>query len=504
MARLRVPASPTRSPTKKQGKSNAARSVREIDMKNEQTYTMNSALSIQGTEKNNGIDMRVWEEWGAMIRADIEEWVNGEDGEDGCEPYVDHTVPCSSSVTESLDSDTMAALDEYVNGEDECGDMVWRGTLVGQKELECSKLPKALDSATKLVLKNWINEESEDEHVSRQGHYDYLQYNGPSEVEPSNVVHNIENNLTGLSEDVVPEQKATETSIFTSTLRNVCLTRGSGIRPRTRPIAGTETRDFAFDPFTDADSDDNDDIGTICRKINSKLSKHSYFSFIGDIQHGEQKNSSTTPPNSIARRSPSFSPQEATDIPYPFVSPPRSKTAPRRCSNQEPRITLIACADSSPLPPEMLRRKSISPFSPLQRTNTLSFGRNPCYDPGFPGHSPCATHEEGWYGRSADDALEMMRERFEILHYADEDTGYVKEWKKAKEELGMGMVMVMMHGGSRLRWVEGINEDGLEKGSNFEEDVGDECFEDEVEVTSSKNEPLKVSLVAQIAGITAD
>ena len=97
-----------------------------------------------------------------------------------------------------------------------------------------------------------------------------------------------------------------------------------------------------------------------------------------------------------------------------------------------------------------------------------------------------------------------MRERFEILHCADENTGYVEEWKKAKEELGLGTVMVMMHGGSRLRWVEGVNEDGLETGSNFEEDVGDGHFEYEVEATSSKNKPLKVSLVAHIAGITAD
>ena len=102
-------------------------------MKNEQTYTMNSALSIQGMGNNDGIDMRLCEGSGTMIRAGIEEWVNGGDGEDGCEAYVDHTEPCSSSVTEPLDSDTMAALDEYVNGEDECGYVVWRGTLIGQK-----------------------------------------------------------------------------------------------------------------------------------------------------------------------------------------------------------------------------------------------------------------------------------------------------------------------------------------------------------------------------------
>jgi hypothetical protein len=76
--------------------------------------------------------------------------------------------------------------------------------------------------------------------------------------------------------------------------------------------------------------------------------------------------------------------------------------------------------------------------------------RNSCYDPTFPGHSPCTTHEQRAYGKSAIAAIKLLRRRFEAEHDATGDGAWYREWIVAKGESGIP-AGALMHGGSMLR-----------------------------------------------------
>ena len=297
------------------------------------------------------------------------------------------------------------------------------------------------------------------------------------EVSAAETKADMEEELTTLSKHVAVKRKrkATKEPATSQTLPKAPPIRGPSIPSLAHLIESTDRHSYAFDLSADTDSEDEEDIGSICQNIESKLTK--YNSSVIDVEYEEHKNPPTTPPiiNSTTvatRRSPSISPP----------SPPSLKIP---------------------------RHRSIIPYYPpsssRQRAANFNFRRNPCYDPNFPGHSPCATHEEGWYGRSADDALEVTRKRFAVLHFESANTGHVRSRQDRKMEIGMdmrvGAEMAMLYGESRLRLAVGVDEeeeeefgdagqgrgsslpavehrsgwhgDGLEGGGNIEEDVED-------------------------------
>ncbi|EAT84001.2 hypothetical protein SNOG_08833 [Parastagonospora nodorum SN15] len=94
---------------------------------------------------------------------------------------------------------------------------------------------------------------------------------------------------------------------------------------------------------------------------------------------------------------------------------------------------------------------------------------SPCYDPTFPGHSPCATHEQLAYGKSAIAAIKLLRRRFEAEHDATGDGAWYREWIVEKGESGIP-AGALMHGGSMLRYeIMCEDEEELENDEHYDE-----------------------------------
>ena len=97
------------------------------------------------------------------------------------------------------------------------------------------------------------------------------------------------------------------------------------------------------------------------------------------------------------------------------------------------------------------------------------FIRGYCYDPGFPGHSPCATHLPGGKGKSSDVAVRVTQDRFMDSHYKTTPMRRYKDWCTLKYEFGQEMV----HGPSDLRLVKAIddNEEEVQAGVEWEDEA---------------------------------
>lgn len=173
----------------------------------------------------------------------------------------------------------------------------------------------------------------------------------------------------------------------------------------------------------------------------------------------------------IPSKSPLSSP--ASISPDNDTSPEVARTLPLMRSRDGPSLAaLIAAADASIFPDEDDYPDTASDHSneeaPLiqytySTTPTSLFWR-PCYDPTFPGHSPCDTHQQHPYGRSADAALRVLRRRFEALHDVTGDGAWYREYILQKGETGNQQTMV--HGGSALR-----NEVTHEEEDEYDESV---------------------------------
>jgi hypothetical protein len=184
------------------------------------------------------------------------------------------------------------------------------------------------------------------------------------------------------------------------------------------------------DADSDLDSDSEDDEIDLNQKI-----KHAISSFAKKVaEYEDDEHTTTVPPTNdyLGRRPYLLSSLEAIDIPYPGKS--KQKFGLRRHSGVRSLAYLITHAgDTSYSPDQNDHSPSRLPF-PVSSPSQSSF------------LSPNA----GNWHLSADDALDMLRERFRKTHYAGGGTGCCcREWLDAKFELGCRMV----HGPSLLRFV---------------------------------------------------
>jgi hypothetical protein len=195
---------------------------------------------------------------------------------------------------------------------------------------------------------------------------------------------------------------------------------------------------------------------------------------------------SPTTPNRYPPSSPaSVSPDNDT-------SPEVARTSTLMCTRDGPSLAaLIAAADASEFSSDEDNSDTASDHSddesPLVQytyaTTPKLLVRRQCLDPDFPGHSPCVTHQQRTYGRSADAAIKVLRRRFEAVHHVTGDGSWYREYILHKGE-GSGETLGMVYGGSGLR-----NEVSLE-----EEDVHDESgFFFELDEQELENENILVS-----------
>jgi hypothetical protein len=239
-------------------------------------------------------------------------------------------------------------------------------------------------------------------------------------------------------------------------------------------LAMARARLMQDDSESDSGSDSGSDIKDLHimkRKIEFAVAKTNE-----GTQDEDDESSPRTPPYAAiaARHSPSISPPSAIDITFVRPASRRSGSALRRHSGTESLASLIARAaefssspEASPSPPSVHSSPLASP-SPTP-SPTFKFNRGPYYDPDFPGHSPCATrNEDSFFGRSAADAVEILLDRFEVIHYTPNTSNYTRNWYDAKYEMGTDMVQ----GPSRLREV--VNAEEVEDAvSTSEEDMMD-------------------------------
>ncbi|KAH3973493.1 hypothetical protein HBI25_079710 [Parastagonospora nodorum] len=137
--------------------------------------------------------------------------------------------------------------------------------------------------------------------------------------------------------------------------------------------------------------------------------------------------------------------------------------------------------------PPLVRYKYINTPEPI------SLG--PCYDPTFPRHSPCATHEQLAYGKSAIAAIKLLRRRFEAEHDATGDGAWYREWIVEKGESGIP-AGALMHGGSMLRYeIMYEDEEELENDEHYDEssflyELDEDDLQSEEEVSLEVNGEL--------------
>ncbi|KAH7088709.1 hypothetical protein FB567DRAFT_627288 [Paraphoma chrysanthemicola] len=214
------------------------------------------------------------------------------------------------------------------------------------------------------------------------------------------------------------------------------------------------------------------------------------------------KTSPTTPEYSPLAVSPRTSPDDDTS---PEVA--RASLLPRSKGSTS-LAALIAAASNSPdhfpsSPSDDPDSDSESDTDISSETNTPSSlhktttsRRRPCYDPTFPGHAPCATHRMRIFGRSHIAATQLLRDQFETKFAATGYVGWYRAWVEVKREMmeqGFNGKMVMVHGGSGLRFEIGVEdeeeEDVLDDGAvNAEEEL--EVMWDEVDGCDSRSESL--------------
>ncbi|KAI4650685.1 hypothetical protein J4E93_003042 [Alternaria ventricosa] len=235
--------------------------------------------------------------------------------------------------------------------------------------------------------------------------------------------------------EVSTELKDTKHGLGTETPHQARLVRAHSAPSLAQCIANASIDSAGSD--TDPDSED-DDIDLELRIENALSSFAKKVEELEDVAGAL----SITPPSrtySDARSSTSAPPKDI-DIPYPCG--PNQNSRLRRHSGYCSLASLIAHAEDT-------RAPSCSSLSSclIPPGTTYNVVRKPCYDPDFEGHSPCATHDEGSWGLSADDALDMLQERFRITHCAGDGTGFDRrEWLEYKLETGRSMV----HGPSLL------------------------------------------------------
>ncbi|KAH4406856.1 hypothetical protein HBI81_139020 [Parastagonospora nodorum] len=137
--------------------------------------------------------------------------------------------------------------------------------------------------------------------------------------------------------------------------------------------------------------------------------------------------------------------------------------------------------------PPLVRYKYINTPEPI------SLG--PCYDPTFPRHSPCATHEQLAYGKSAIAAIKLLRRRFEAEHDATGDGAWYREWIVEKGESGIP-AGALMHGGSMLRYeIMYEDEEELENDEHYDEssflyELDEDDLQSEEEVSLESSSPF--------------
>ena len=274
-----------------------------------------------------------------------------------------------------------------------------------------------LDEDMKTDLGEYINED-EDADRSWRGVCDFMQ-------------------KIPTSKAVAPTEFKDKNILDTETPHQARLMRAQSPPSLARCIANA-----SFDSAgSETDSDSEDDDTDLELKIENAIS-----SFARKVEELEDVAGalSITPPGRTYcdARSSTLAPPKNIDIPYPCG--PKRNSRLRRHSGYRSLASLIAHAEDS-------RAPSCSSLSscPIPTDTTYNVVRKPCYDPKFEGHSPCATHDKGIWRLSADDALNMLQERFRITHCAGDGTGFdCREWLEYKLDTGCSMV----HGPSLLRF----------------------------------------------------
>ncbi|KAI4618951.1 hypothetical protein J4E83_005902 [Alternaria metachromatica] len=278
-----------------------------------------------------------------------------------------------------------------------------------------------LDENMKTDLGEYINED-EDADRSWRGVCDFMQ-------------------KIPTSKAVAPTEFEDGNILDTETPHQARLMRAQSAPSLARCIANA-----SFDSAgSETDSDSEDDDMDLELKIENALS-----SFARKVEELEDVAGalSITPPGRTCcdARSSTLSPPKDIDIPYPCG--PKHNSRIRRHNGDRSLASLIAHTEDRRTPSCSSPSASRS-SCPLPTGTTYSVVRKPCYDPILEGHSPCATHDDGSCGLSADDALGMLQERFRTAHCAGHGTGFhCREWLEYKLETGCSRV----YGPSLLRF----------------------------------------------------
>jgi hypothetical protein len=209
--------------------------------------------------------------------------------------------------------------------------------------------------------------------------------------------------------------------------------------------------------------------------------------------------SPTTPKKSPPSSPTSISPDKDTS---PEVA--RTLTLMRTCDGPS-LAALIAAADTSEFSSDEDNSDTTSDHSddesPLVQyayaTTSTPLVRRPCHDPDFPGHSPCVTHHERTYSRSADAAFKVVRRRFEVVHHVAGDGAWYREYILQKGE-GSGEDLGMVHGGIGLRYEVSLEEEDVHDESKTFFELDEQELENEDVLVS----PCSSSRVSTDADVT--
>ncbi|KAI4676747.1 uncharacterized protein J4E84_009341 [Alternaria hordeiaustralica] len=310
-----------------------------------------------------------------------------------------------------------------------------------------------LDEDMKTDLGEYINED-EDADRSWRGVCDFMQ-------------------KIPTSKAVAPTEFKDKNILDTETPHQARLMRAQSAPSLARCIANA-----SFDSAgSETDSDSEDDDIDLELKIENALS-----SFAKKVEELEDVTGalSITPPGRTYSDAHPFTPSPPKDIDIPYPCGPKQNSRLRRHSGNRSLASMIAHVEDHRTPSRSSPSASLS-SCPLPAGTTYSVIRKPCYDPSFEGHSPCATHDEGSCGLSADDALDMLQERFGIVHCATAGTGFdCREWLEYKLETG------------GLQTWEG------ESWPNAPERIGNEFEDAQNSITRNESEDCDVEELSQL------
>jgi len=250
------------------------------------------------------------------------------------------------------------------------------------------------------------------------------------------------------SKPVAPTEFKDKNILDTETPHQARLMRAQSAPSLARCIANA-----SFDSAgSETDSDSEDDDMDLELKIENALS---FFAKKVEELEDVAGALSVTPPSRTYSDAHSSTPSPPKDIDIPYPCGPKQNSRLRRHSGNRSLASLIAHAQDHRTPSCSSPSASLS-SCPLPAVTTYDVVRKFCYDPNFEGHSPCTTYDEGSWGFSADDALDMLQERFRITHGAGDGTGFdSREWLEYKLETGRSMV----HGPSLLPFGTNCYED---------------------------------------------